>query len=206
MARIALCDASGPLIDLLQKLSGDNGDAWLQNLNKFNRGELVENCHQSVTTSATPREFAIWKTITLGVQKDVKALKKALEKYGFKVGDYAADIMTKPTFAVATEEEKIDLVKVSVAELGLTATTPLRDIYARAFEVGLKLCPNEVGPRLRIEYTDQPYGEWLRVAMEAITDSDGDLGIFAVEGDSDARWLRFLLGWYFRQFHNKISG
>lgn len=37
--RIALCDASGPLTDLLQKLSGEDGEQWLNDLNKFNRKE-----------------------------------------------------------------------------------------------------------------------------------------------------------------------
>ena len=37
MARIALCDASGPLTDLLQRLSGEDGTAWLRNLNKMLR-------------------------------------------------------------------------------------------------------------------------------------------------------------------------
>jgi len=39
MARIALCDASGPLTDLLQKLSGEEGDSWLPRLNKFLRSQ-----------------------------------------------------------------------------------------------------------------------------------------------------------------------
>ncbi len=189
MARIALCDASGPLTDLLQKLSGDNGDAHLSILNKMLRGELVENGTHAVPAPAAPREFAVWKTITLGTHKDAKSLKKDLERNGFRVSDWSADIMTKPAFTLASEETKIDLVNVSVGELGFTKATPLRDIYARAIELGLKLCPAETGPQLRRQHADQPNGEWLRVAMEAITASDGYPRIFHVAHDNFGRWL-----------------
>jgi hypothetical protein len=187
MARIALCDASGPLTDLLQKLSGENGDAYLSTLNKMLRGELTENGQHP--TPITKREFAVWKTITLGTHKDVKSLKKQVEKDGFKVSDWAADIMGKPAFTLATEETSVDLVNVSVGELGFTKATPLRDIYARAIDLGLQLCPAEVGPQLRRQYANQPNGEWLRVAMEAITGSGGSLRIFGVVHVGAGQWL-----------------
>jgi len=187
MARIALCDASGPLTDLLQKLSGENGDAYLSTLNKMLRGELTENGQQPAPI--TKREFVVWKTITLGTHKDAKSLKKQVEKDGFRVSDWAADIMGKPAFTLATGETSVDLVNVSVGELGFTKATPLRDIYARAIELGLQLCPAEVGPQLRRQYADQPNGEWLRVAMEAITDSGGDLDVFSVAHDDGGQWL-----------------
>ncbi|MBI5152889.1 MAG: hypothetical protein HZA36_00275 [Parcubacteria group bacterium] len=38
-------------------------------------------------------------------------------------------------------------------------------------------------------YTDQPNGEWLRIAMEPITDSSGDLCIFKVGQYDDDPWL-----------------
>lgn len=37
--RLALCDARGPLADLLDKLSGDDGEVWLRGLNRFLRKE-----------------------------------------------------------------------------------------------------------------------------------------------------------------------
>ena len=37
--RLALCDARGPLADLLEKLSGEDGEIWLRGLNKFLRKE-----------------------------------------------------------------------------------------------------------------------------------------------------------------------
>lgn len=39
--RLALCDVRGPLTDFLEKLSGEDGDRWLREFNKFLRKEEV---------------------------------------------------------------------------------------------------------------------------------------------------------------------
>lgn len=39
MSRLALCNVRGPLTDLLEKLSGEDGDQWLRALNKMLRRE-----------------------------------------------------------------------------------------------------------------------------------------------------------------------
>lgn len=50
----------------------------------------------------------------------------------------------------------------------------------RAQRLGLKLCPAEVGPQLALQYSDQPSGERLYVAMKPIPASDGEPRIFVV--------------------------
>lgn len=174
MARIALCDASGPLTDLLQKLSGDNGGAWLQNLNRMLR------------TVA----FPIWKTIALGTGlKTADEFRGALNSNGFRIDGWGNDILGRPAFKASKTEIQVDLVNVSVAELGFKDGATRADIYKQALELGLELCPNEVGPQLRLQYKDQPKGEWLLIAMEPIIDSDGDLVVFYVGHNDYVPWL-----------------
>lgn len=48
MARIALCDARGPLNDLNDKLSGEDGDIWLDALKKMLRKDAPRGTIQSV--------------------------------------------------------------------------------------------------------------------------------------------------------------
>lgn len=137
-------------------------------------------------TVARP-EFPTWKTIKLGTQKSVKDLTKALTDDGFRISDWAGDILKKITLADA--ETEIELVLVSVADLGFSKATRRDAIYDRAKEFGLDLVPTEVGPQLRLQYTDQPLNEWMVMAMEPIMDSDGDQHVFRVAHDDDGRWL-----------------
>jgi hypothetical protein len=51
---------------------------------------------------------------------------------------------------------------------------PLRDLYRRALQLGLELCPAEAAPHLRLEYLNQPVGEFLHVAMRPIATYGGD--------------------------------
>ncbi|PIT92392.1 MAG: hypothetical protein COU08_02710 [Candidatus Harrisonbacteria bacterium CG10_big_fil_rev_8_21_14_0_10_42_17] len=83
----------------------------------------------------------------------------------------------------------VDLVVRSVNELGFPEGALYDTIIARARERGLDLCPAEVDPQLKLQYTDQPMDEWLHIAMEPITDMIGNLRIFFVGHDEDGRWL-----------------
>ncbi|OGM93553.1 hypothetical protein A2935_02910 [Candidatus Wolfebacteria bacterium RIFCSPLOWO2_01_FULL_47_17b] len=135
-------------------------------------------------------ELKIWKTIKIGTGiKTADDFRKALKKAGCKIGDWGNDILGKPEFKTAEIKEEIDLVNISVAELGFKKGATRKDIYDRALQLGLEFCPAEVGPQLRLQYPDQPLGEWLLVAMEPITDSDGTLYVFDVECNDDGRWL-----------------
>jgi hypothetical protein len=42
-------------------------------------------------------------------------------------------------------------------------------------QLGLELCPAEVGPQLRLEYLNQPVGEFLHIAMRPVATYRGDL-------------------------------
>jgi hypothetical protein len=140
---------------------------------------------QSIKTE--PRDFALWKTVTLGLKKSPKDYRKALEKDGYRIGDYASLILNKTE--VSQTEVELDLVVVTIGELGFNEGARRDKIYARVIELGLQVCPAEVGPALRLAHKDQPRGEWLRIGMEPITDSDGGLGVFEVDDDNDVRWL-----------------
>ena len=133
------------------------------------------------------KALATWRKLTIGSHKSVEALVKAIEAKGLKVGDWARDISKKVT--LAKEVSEVELVNVSVAELGFKNGATRKDIYDRAISLGLSLCPPEVGMQLRLQYDDQPKGEWLLIGMEPITDSGGDLYVFYVARDDGGRWL-----------------
>lgn len=174
MSKVALCDVRGPLTDLIEKLSGDEGSEWLHILNASLR-------KQNPFSAPT---FPIFKTITLGLHKSPKAYRKALESAGFRIGDYASQILNK--IEISKTNTEVNLVLVTVAELGFKDGARRDAIYARALELGLQLCPAEVGPALRLASKDTP---WILVGMEPIADSDGDLDVFDVDTVYGDRWL-----------------
>jgi len=145
-------------------------------------------------TSTGELSFPTWKTITLGTHKDTKALFKALENAGVNIGDYARFMMKHSMFSIATTETEINLVKVTVAELGFPNSATRAQIYEAALKQGLFLCPAEVGPQVRLQYLDQPRGDWFRIGMEPIPDSGGDPNVFDVGHDDAGRWLNS--NWY----------
>lgn len=151
-------------------------------------------CAMSITLregeERVTKATTIWKKITLGAHASVQTLSDALAAGGFKIGDYAKQIMAKVKLNVVVKE--LNLVVISVAELGFTDSTTFDQIIKRAKELGLELCPAEVGPASRLAYRDQPKDEWLLIAMEPIPVSDGYLHVFYVVHDDIGLWLNTL--------------
>jgi hypothetical protein len=110
----------------------------------------------------------VWKTIAIGTFANSFALLNALDTAGCAIGDSAQEILARPAFTVSATKTSVELVAVSVAELGFqTDVVRLADIYARAQQLGFGLAAPEVAPQLRLQYLDQPPGEFL-IAMDPI--------------------------------------
>lgn len=150
---------------------------------------LINN--QGILLEAQPKpSFSAWLTVKLGTFQNVELLIDSIKKAGCDIGRWALDIMGKTAFKISEVETEIELVQVSVADFGFKNGAKIKDIFAKAIEYGLMLCPNEVGPQLRLQYTDQSRGEWLIVAMEAISGSDSRLRLFFVSCHGDGgMWL-----------------
>jgi hypothetical protein len=159
-------------------ISDDIMQRWIEQPEHLQK--ILKDALCSPVTRAMPRHL---KTIKLGTHMDADTLRKAMKKSGYQIGPWADDILGKPGFTVSSKEVEVDLLVASVAELGFSRGASYKDVCARAAELGLELCPAEVGPQLRLQYDDQPAGDWLRIAMHPIVDSDGHLGIFAVGCD-----------------------
>lgn len=122
----------------------------------------------------------IWKSVTLGGFSRPVDLFNALDLAGCGIGDVAQEILVRPSFTLSNAVSKVDLVPLSGAQLGLTGATSVAEIYARANKLGFALAAAELGPQLRLQYHDQPVGEFLYVAMEPIKTREGEPAIFVV--------------------------
>jgi hypothetical protein len=167
-------------------------------------GQTPAKCPTAVRTPAisaatqtvwAASETRIWKTITVGGSSGVNAVRVAMETAPcpMLIGDDADEVLGRPAFPFGRKPVELDLVVVSVFQLGLgdqasrndvelssAVEVSLRDVYARAVALGFELCPAEVGPALRLEYLDQPLGEFLRIAMTPVARYTGELVDFTV--------------------------
>jgi len=115
-------------------------------------------------------DVPVWKTITIGTFANFFALSNALDATGCGIGNSAGEIFARPIFSLRDTKTNVELFTVSAAELGFqTDTALLADIYARAKQLGFGLAAAEVGPQLRLQYFDQPIGEFLIIGMEPVT-------------------------------------
>lgn len=107
----------------------------------------------------------VFKTITLGLHSSAQEYRKALKAGKCRVGELAGQVLDQ----IETSQDRADLhlVVLSAAELGFRTFTPYDVIRKRAREMGFLICPPEVGPALRLHYTDQPKGieDFLHIAM-----------------------------------------
>ena len=123
----------------------------------------------------------LWKTIRVGTFANSFALRNALDAAGCGIGDSAEEILARPAFTLSATKTDVQLIAVSAAELGFqTDTAALADIYARAQQLGFELAAAEVAPQLRLQYFDQPIGEFLIIEMEPIKTWNGEPVILTV--------------------------
>jgi hypothetical protein len=131
-------------------------------------------------------EIPIWKTITLGEYRNVKAVRSAADSSPCPIGlgDSVDEAIGRPAFPFTKTKLELDLVVTSVADLGFPEDgASLLDIYDKAIALGLELCPPDLGPALRMSYLDQPRGEFLHVAMRPVTLYTGELVDFTLGND-----------------------
>lgn len=101
-----------------------------------------------------------------------------LEEKGIYVSEYAHDILQKTEFS--QEGKTYNLVQFTVAQLGFPKGVTTEQIFAKAQEFGLELCPAEVGPQLRLSYNGT---DWKYIAMKQIAGRDGYPSVFYLDAD-----------------------
>lgn len=101
------------------------------------------------------------------------ALNEMRDVRGMLVPDYGEDLVNKTEFSLKAKE--YELVQFTVEQLGFSDGATTDQIYAKADEMGLDLCPAEVGPHLRLQYSGT---DWKLIAMEQIIGRDGSPVVF----------------------------
>lgn len=136
-----------------------------------------------------------------GMRKD--ELLAEVRKPGIEVNEAGRVLFASELFTTAPIAEVIRTIEVSVADLGYPDGAIIANIFQRAGELGLCLCPLEVGPHLRLQYLDQPEGYLgqlpsqnrappgsITVASRPLTQDDDMPKGFYLRRIDGALWLR----------------
>ncbi|HUQ29936.1 MAG TPA: hypothetical protein VM103_00220 [Candidatus Paceibacterota bacterium] len=165
--------------------------------------QVIEGKVPTIPVLASAGEkFAKWRTFLIG-GVDKKSLLQRV-KSGFSVSDWAQDLMKQKAFTTLEKEEEIDTIILTPRDFGYERNHPTtvelldpvrlakwsQENAERLDGHVVELLPAEAGLHIRNQYKDQPLGEVLWIAMERITDSDGDPCVFIVERfDGGEQWL-----------------
>ena len=127
--------------------------------------------------------------LTIG-GKTATQLLADLKSAGINISTYAQSMVESPDFTTLPEKEKINLVRITVGDMFDDKNNhTMNQIYAQAIKVGYDLCPAEVAPHYRLQYTDQPINEWIYVGMKPLAGPGGSPRVFKVARYAAGTWL-----------------
>jgi len=114
---------------------------------------------------------------------------EALKKQKINISKFVRDMLYHKDFTTLKEPETIHTVRLTVADLGFTGNATTKQIFDKAQELGLDLCPPETGPAQRLNTLNQPLYAWEYIAMKQIVGSGGSPDVFGLERGVDGLWL-----------------
>lgn len=120
--------------------------------------------------------------LTVGGQSKEDFFNELAKKEKFKeinISEDGKSMLQNKNFTTLNKPENLKLIRLKVRDLFEDSQAhTVGQIYQRAQELGLELCPPEVGPRLRLQCKDQPLNEWFFIAMKPIIASGGHPRVF----------------------------
>jgi hypothetical protein len=121
--------------------------------------------------------------------KSADQLISEMEAAGIYISDDAKSMLKNGEFVPGKNPEEATLIRLTVADLGFKSSTTTDQIYERAQNLGLELCPADTGPNYRLKYKNQPLNEWIYMGMKQIVDSGGYPFVFRLERSGGGLWL-----------------
>lgn len=131
-----------------------------------------------------------------------------LESAGVRLNEAAQSLFADDRFTTAPVSSSIEVVELPVSSLAFHGGTTYVQIVERAADYGLSLCPLELGPHFRLQYTDQPEGFLghppsrhrappgsITVASALLADDDDTPKGFYLRRIEGVLWLRGYRSW-----------
>jgi len=108
---------------------------------------------------------------------------QALTERGINIHYQGKVLLQSKGFVTLARPERIDLVHLPVGTFGFISYPTTAELFIKAKELGLEMCPPEVGPALRLIYQDPSPYEWTSIAMDRIEDPYGYWRMFSLDRD-----------------------
>lgn len=85
-------------------------------------------------------------------------LLKKLQQHSILMNESGERLFTDQRFTTSETRYCLETVELTVRDLCFPQGATSVQLFNRASELGLELCPLELGPHLRLQYLDQPEG------------------------------------------------
>ncbi|MCM3601030.1 helicase [Robertmurraya korlensis] len=144
----------------------------------------------------------ISRTIEVGGLPKGELIEK-LHQSSILINEYGKRLLADDQFTTSKTKYCLETVELTIGNLGFPEGATTDQIFKRAKELGLELCPIELGPYLRLQYLDQPEelsGNPLQkhqapsgsitIASEKLTDDDDFPKGFYLRRINGVFWLR----------------
>ncbi len=99
----------------------------------------------------------IIRTVEVGGLTKSQLLQK-LQQHSILMNKLGETLFADHKFTISDRIYSVSAVELRVRDLGFPEGATIPQVFIKADQVGLKLCPPELGPYLRLEYLDQPEG------------------------------------------------
>lgn len=120
---------------------------------------------------------------------------KKLEQHSILMNDYAKMLFADDNFTTSDLTYSLKTVELTVRGLGFPEGATTAQIFKRAKEIGLDLCPLELGPHLRLQYLDQPEGSMGKPSFQ----HQAPYGSITIASDILTEDENFPKGFYLRR-------
>lgn len=143
----------------------------------------------------------ISRTVEVGGLTKSQLLQK-LQQASVMLNAYGERLFAADQFTISAAKYSLETVELTVMGLGFPDGADTARIYKRAGELGLDLCPLELGPHLRLMYLDQaevceedsrqhqaPSGS-ITIASEILSEDDDFPKGFYLRKMDGVLWLR----------------
>jgi len=141
----------------------------------------------------------ITRTVEIGGLTKLQLIQK-LQQQPILMNESAERLFADDKFPISNTKYILQTAELTVGDLGFPDGATIVEIFKKAIELGLELCPLELGPYLRLAYLDQPEG----YLGNPLKQHQAPSGSITVASEMIAEDPDFPKGFYFRRINGEL--